>query len=73
MYATNQAIAETQQHSTPKYPLAVPIAIAAAGVSAILLALYMANRHVVKLTDENQYDVENYEVKDKPYIYGICE
>lgn len=73
MYATNQAIAEIEHNTKPKYPLAVPIAIAAAGVSAILLAIYMANRQVVKLSDDNQFDVENYEVKDKPYIYGICE
>jgi hypothetical protein len=73
MYVQSTQTDETENYSQPKYNLALPLALATAGVGAILLSLYLANRQIVKIIDDNQFDVENYEVKDKPYIYGICE
>ena len=64
---------ETENPAQSRNSLALPIALATAGVGAILLSLYLANRKIVKILDDTQFDVENYEVKDKPYIYGICE
>ncbi|RYD74542.1 MAG: hypothetical protein EOP53_18085 [Sphingobacteriales bacterium] len=64
--------AETEE-AQPKHHLALPLAIATAGIGAIILSLYLANRKIVKMIDDNQFDVENYDIMDKPYIYAICE
>ncbi len=49
---------------------AIPLAVALAGLGAILFAVYLADEPEETYLDENQYDVENYDVKDKPYIYA---
>ena len=54
--------------------LAVPITLALVGISAITVGLIMAGREFRRLVDDEEANVENYDiVTDKPFIYSICE
>jgi hypothetical protein len=59
--------------------MALPITLTLVGLGAISIAFLLASRPDVRTAatldyEEDGYDVENFDVvKDKPFIYSICE
>ena len=76
----DEVLRDQQDEAVPENSgkMALPITLTLVGLGAISIAFLLAARPDVRTSardyEEEGYDVENFDVvKDKPFIYSICE
>lgn len=78
MYDDEILRAEYEEASAAPAKMTLPLTLTLVGLGAISLAFLLASRPDVRTSvrdyEEEEYEVENFDVvKDRPFIYSICE